>query len=79
MQRTVQANGTMHFKKCKQREKNQLPDMLYLVKTHKIANNSATTEAEKKISTDLEYVESSCCDISLSILDSLFNKQQRVS
>ncbi len=25
----------------------RVPDMFYLVKTHKIANNSATTEAEK--------------------------------
>ncbi len=29
----------------------------YLVKSHKIANNSATTEAREKISTDLESLE----------------------
>jgi hypothetical protein len=29
----------------------------YLVKNHKIANNSATTEATEKISTDLESLE----------------------
>ncbi len=29
----------------------------YLVKNHKIANNSATTEAREKISTDLESLE----------------------
>ncbi len=29
----------------------------YLVKNHKIANNSATTEANEKISIDLESVE----------------------
>jgi hypothetical protein len=45
---------------------NQLPvaalvsDMFcdfYLVKNHKIANNSATTEAREKISTDLKSLE----------------------
>ncbi len=37
-----------------------VPDMLYnfyLVKNHKIANKSATTEAREKISTDLESLE----------------------
>ncbi len=37
-----------------------IPDMfcnIYLVKSHKIANNSATTEAREKISTVLESVE----------------------
>ncbi len=37
-----------------------VPDMLrnfYLVKNHKIANNSATTEARKKISKGLESLE----------------------
>ncbi len=37
-----------------------VPDMfciIYLVKSHKIANTSATTEAREKISTDLESVE----------------------
>ncbi len=37
-----------------------VPDMfcnLYLVKSHKIANNSATTEAGEKISTNSEYLE----------------------
>ena len=29
----------------------------YLAKRDKIANNSATTEAREKISTDLEYLE----------------------
>jgi hypothetical protein len=29
----------------------------YLVKSHKIANNSATAEAREKISTDLESLE----------------------
>ena len=36
------------------------PDMFcdfYLVKSHKIANNSATTAAREKISKDLESVE----------------------
>ena len=39
-----------------------VPDMFcnfYLVKSHKIANNSAATEARKKISTDLESFECS--------------------
>jgi hypothetical protein len=31
---------------------------LYLVKNHKIANNSATTEVREKISTNLESLES---------------------
>ncbi len=30
---------------------------LYLVKNHKIADNSATTEAREKISAYLEYLE----------------------
>jgi hypothetical protein len=30
---------------------------LHLVKNHKIANNSATTEAREKISTDLKSLE----------------------
>ncbi len=30
---------------------------LYLVKNHKIAKNSTTTEAKEKISTDLESLE----------------------
>jgi hypothetical protein len=37
-----------------------VPDMFYnfyLVKNHKIANKSATTEAREKISTDLESLE----------------------
>jgi hypothetical protein len=37
-----------------------VPDMFcnfYLAKSYKIANNSATTEASKKISTDLESLE----------------------
>jgi hypothetical protein len=37
-----------------------VPDMfcnIFLVKSHKIANNSATTEVREKISTDLESVE----------------------
>jgi hypothetical protein len=37
-----------------------VPDMFcnfYLTKNHKIANNSATTEARLKISTDLESLE----------------------
>jgi hypothetical protein len=34
-----------------------VPDVFYLVKNHKIANNSATTEAREKISTDLESLE----------------------
>ncbi len=37
-----------------------VPDMFsnfYLVKSHKIANNSATTEAKEKISTDFESLE----------------------
>jgi hypothetical protein len=37
-----------------------VPDMFYnfyLVKNHKIANNSATTEAREKISTNLESLE----------------------
>jgi hypothetical protein len=37
-----------------------VPDMFcnfYLVKNHKIANNSATTEAREKISTYLESLE----------------------
>ncbi len=37
-----------------------VPDMFcnfYLVKSHKTANNSASTEAREKISTDLESVE----------------------
>jgi hypothetical protein len=37
-----------------------VPDMFcnfYLVKHHKIANTSATTEAREKISTDLKSVE----------------------
>jgi len=37
-----------------------VPDMFYnfyLVKNHKIANNSATTEAREKISTCLESLE----------------------
>jgi hypothetical protein len=37
-----------------------VPDMLcnfYSAKNHKIANNSATTKARKKISTDLESLE----------------------
>jgi len=37
-----------------------VPDMFcnfYLAKNHKIANNSATTEAREKISTDLESLE----------------------
>jgi hypothetical protein len=36
------------------------PDMcctMYIVKRYKIANNSATTEAREKISTDLESLE----------------------
>jgi hypothetical protein len=36
------------------------PDMLcnfYLVKNHKIAQNSTTTQAREKISTDLETTE----------------------
>ncbi len=38
----------------------RVADMLcnfYSVKSHKIANNSATTEARAKISTDLEALE----------------------
>jgi hypothetical protein len=37
-----------------------VPDMFsnfYLVKNHKIANNSATTEAKEKLSTYLESLE----------------------
>ncbi len=37
-----------------------VPDMFcnfYLVKSHKIADSSATTEAREKLSTDLESVE----------------------
>jgi hypothetical protein len=37
-----------------------VPDMFcnfYLVKNHKIANNSATTKAREKISTYLEFLE----------------------
>jgi hypothetical protein len=37
-----------------------VPDMFskfYLAKNHQIANNSATTEAREKISTDLESLE----------------------
>jgi hypothetical protein len=37
-----------------------VPDMcsnFYLVKSHKIANNSLTTQAREKISTDLESLE----------------------
>jgi hypothetical protein len=37
-----------------------VPDMfcnIYLVKSHKIANNLATTEAREKISKDLESVD----------------------
>jgi hypothetical protein len=37
-----------------------VPDMFcyfYLVKNHKIANKSATTEAREKISTYLEFLE----------------------
>jgi hypothetical protein len=37
-----------------------VPDMFhnfYLVKNHKIANNSSTTEARAKLSTDLESFE----------------------
>jgi hypothetical protein len=44
-----------------------VPDMFcnfYFVKSHKIADNSATTEAREKISTDLESVE--CFDICLT-------------
>jgi hypothetical protein len=37
-----------------------IPDMLchfYLVKNHKIANNSTTTKTREKISTDLKSLE----------------------
>jgi hypothetical protein len=37
-----------------------VPDIfcdIYLVRSHKIAENSATTEAREKISTDLESAE----------------------
>jgi hypothetical protein len=41
----------------------------YLVKNHKIANNSTTTKARKKLSTDLESLESQkCFDVCLTII-----------
>jgi hypothetical protein len=38
----------------------------YLAKSHKIANNSATTEAREKISTDLDSLELKKIDVCLT-------------
>jgi hypothetical protein len=38
----------------------------YLAESHKIANNSATTEAREKISTDLESLELKKFDVCLT-------------
>ncbi len=51
----------------------------YLVKNHKIANDSATTEAREKMYTDLESVEFfDVCLIKLKTNQILLNKMSHI-